>query len=686
MAGKAVIGLYDTVQLMPSSVKTLKSLQDSFVSSDSTKPIVVTLAATHAGRLSRNYTFYMPEKMKRGVESWTDNYQKPVLLHHKSGGGLFSDPADPVGRVLSARYIDTSNTIQRDAVNDKLVRTLCDAKGSFLSQIEAVRKLADSAMLQESDFPGLGFIELTAKVSDPDAVQKILDGRYLTVSIGATTDHAVCSICGRDLVEEGFCDHRPGKEYPIINVEEDEDIDEDKVEKRLCYIIAGNLQYEEVSFVNSPADTLARVISINRGGVTQDTIMAEDSTNSLAVNASFQIADDASIGGLSMKVNDQDKPSGDQEPEDQTAVEDDKDTNIDGTVHDDKADTDVEPDKSDLEDSKEDDKDKDDQDEEDIELDDSDEHYDAMMQLAEDLALVDDIEDKKMSPKTRKNLPKSAFCKPKERKYPVTDCGHAKSAMAYAKKYNEPSYVISCIRRKAKALGCPFDSDKKKKDDGTELEAWEFEIDQILDDLAEREAQATQQDDTQPVEPETPEKSETDAGETQDKVACEQCAKYKEQLAALRQELHDVYAELQEAYAEKQENITRAKDALIAAQKKYLVLTGKQEEFNEEALAGMTLCELADDTNSKAKLVDVAKIVDKLNDGMDSTPTESVEDPTLSDEAQEDPTTEQSNDFLTQVRDAFVRKLEEHDERKAWDYIRLLKENNLIPDDFDPRK
>ncbi|MHA1832160.1 MAG: hypothetical protein ACTSWR_11560, partial [Candidatus Helarchaeota archaeon] len=45
-------------------------------------------------------------------------------------------------------------------------------------------------------------------------------------------------------------------------------------------------------------------------------------------------------------------------------------------------------------------------------------------------------------------------------KYPVPDCEHARVAMAYAKKNKEPAYVIACIKRKAKALGCPFKDSK----------------------------------------------------------------------------------------------------------------------------------------------------------------------------------------------------------------------------------
>jgi hypothetical protein len=71
-----------------------------------------------------------------------------------------------------------------------------------------------------------------------------MDGRYLTVSIGATTDAAICSICGQNLVEEGWCGHDKGEKY----------------DGQECYWIVGNLWFDECSWVNVPADSNAQVI------------------------------------------------------------------------------------------------------------------------------------------------------------------------------------------------------------------------------------------------------------------------------------------------------------------------------------------------------------------------------------------------------------------------------------------
>ena len=88
------------------------------------------------------------------------------------------------------------------------------------------------------------FIKLTLHITDPDAAQKVLDGRYSTVSIGAETNSATCSICGQDIVQSGFCGHWRGNTY----------------DGEVCRWILGDLWFQEVSFVNVPADQHAMVL------------------------------------------------------------------------------------------------------------------------------------------------------------------------------------------------------------------------------------------------------------------------------------------------------------------------------------------------------------------------------------------------------------------------------------------
>lgn len=159
------------------------------------------IEAIHAGP-TKNNTFYQKEKLKgdsmieSGVYSWTHPYDKPMLTHHNQGSG------EPIGRVVEARYAQ---------------QTSSDREG----------------------------IIVVAKITDPEAIEKVLDGRYQTVSIGGETDGATCSICGQELTE-GMCDHIRGEEY----------------EGRKCYWILNNIWFKELSFVNVPADTDAKVVDV----------------------------------------------------------------------------------------------------------------------------------------------------------------------------------------------------------------------------------------------------------------------------------------------------------------------------------------------------------------------------------------------------------------------------------------
>jgi hypothetical protein len=152
--------------------------------------------------------------MRKGIKSWTNPYKKPVLTNH-------NEDADPIGRVIKAKYTKTSRAVESE-------------------KYEPILKPSD----------GYGYVDLTLKITDQEAIQKILDGRYETVSVRMSTDHAFCSVCNSDWADGGPCDHTPGKKY----------------EGKLAFITTGDLSYREVSFVNIPADEFAKV----EGSVIED--------------------------------------------------------------------------------------------------------------------------------------------------------------------------------------------------------------------------------------------------------------------------------------------------------------------------------------------------------------------------------------------------------------------------------
>lgn len=174
--------------------ENIQKLEES-AKEKSKRKLIVQMEAIHVGR-TRNYTFYTEEGLKSGLSSWTQPYSKPVLTHHNDWNG------EPIGRILKAEFSD---------------KTLSGKSGLIF----------------------------TCEITDPDAIEKVLDGRYQTVSIGATTDKVTCNICGTDRTEE-WCDHFPGEIY----------------EDQKCHFIIGTTYGREVSYVNTPSDEYAGNISV----------------------------------------------------------------------------------------------------------------------------------------------------------------------------------------------------------------------------------------------------------------------------------------------------------------------------------------------------------------------------------------------------------------------------------------
>ena len=158
--------------------------------------LLVTVEALH-NEPSKNWYYFSEQELRSSVKTWTKDYNKPVLINHNTFG-------ECVGRIVEAKF--SKSTIK----------------------------------------PDLYTHILTLDIIDPEAQQKVKDGRYKTVSMGCTTKAITCSICGVDILQEGWCGHTRGRKY------------KDKV----CMWNIKGPEYDEISFVNRPADTIAQVIDI----------------------------------------------------------------------------------------------------------------------------------------------------------------------------------------------------------------------------------------------------------------------------------------------------------------------------------------------------------------------------------------------------------------------------------------
>lgn len=190
--------IYDRIQFsLPDGEGTkdkiageVKTIQDR----NGSPALEVTLDATHGGYVNKNYAFYKSDGQQKSFKSFFTPFPKPVLTEHDDG-------KDPIGRVSDAEYIPIVDT-------------------------ETGRPKSK--------------IRLKTLVLDPQAIQKVLDGRYMTVSIsGRPKTSPICSICeekaGMFGCKEG---HLRGQTY----------------DGKVCHLIFDEIEYSEVSFVNKPAD------------------------------------------------------------------------------------------------------------------------------------------------------------------------------------------------------------------------------------------------------------------------------------------------------------------------------------------------------------------------------------------------------------------------------------------------
>ena len=202
------------------------NLLEDFYGSNNSPAFRVAIRATHAGYLLNNRV-YPGKGVRAGAPSWvskdnggTAGYDKPFLKHHDS-------KSEPIGRIDTQRFVQLWDD---DKFDD------------------------DWKHPDHGTSMGSGYILIGGTISDKDAQQKILDGRYKTVSTGQTSNKAQCSICGYDWLsdsedEDEVCNHRPGSVYDLDGI------------KYRAYLVTGKMKYLECSFVNHPAYELAGILS-----------------------------------------------------------------------------------------------------------------------------------------------------------------------------------------------------------------------------------------------------------------------------------------------------------------------------------------------------------------------------------------------------------------------------------------
>lgn len=354
------------------------------------RSLLTKLAASHWGYVNKNGFYYDPTTVDGSIPTWTTPFQKPVLTYHPSGS---EDKAiDPIGRIVGAKYI---NGVAKPFVEDDLI---------------------------PNNIPD-GYIELLTRISDPEAIPKVIDRRYDTVSISAVASNVVCSICGESVGrKDSKCKHTRFTRYA-------EDGTRSKNTGKLCHYKAGPLLGRHVAFVISPSDVYAGVKEAEWEGEIHD---SESVLSPMALMELFIYSEDDK---LLMSLNDSDSTN----LFDKLSNDRDKAMIFDMFV----LDTDTTNRKEGGDVTK-------------LTTDDIQVMTDAEI----DAKLVEDAEclseDAKLSTAARKKLPDSAFCGP-GRSFPANDAAHVRAGLRLLNKAkasgSTKSKILACLRSRATKYG-----------------------------------------------------------------------------------------------------------------------------------------------------------------------------------------------------------------------------------------
>lgn len=258
--------------------------------SDSLAPALrVRLRAITANKVTRNRTFYPLEELEgdgvsKGYITVLKPYPIPIMLDHRTTGNALTsaDMPVPVGRAVDARVV---------------------RKGRGRRE---------------------GYLEVDAVIYDRRVIEMVLDGRFMTVSIGQIPERVECSVCGTQV--EGYAcpnGHERGGTY------------EWQGELRSCYHIMRGLELIEISFVNVPSDSDAVVLSkaLDSGTLTMGGLeMADiDSLKDVVVHESVGEQSDDRFDVVDESVEDV-EPRSEGEGEDQEEVSPEELYLIDGEL------------------------------------------------------------------------------------------------------------------------------------------------------------------------------------------------------------------------------------------------------------------------------------------------------------------------------------------------------------------
>lgn len=224
--------------------------------------------ATSSGVLINGRT-YPGTRMKNSVHHFTKDHGKPVLDRHPDHRNRADSPKR-VGRVVAAEYVQT--------FTDKAWRD-------------------DFKHPRPNGHPGSGHILMDTMIAGQENVERVLDKRDLTLSVGFTPMAYYCSVCGVDWIQNGGpCGHEPMKVYEIDDAR--------KQGRFLCFGITGDLIYDHIANVNFPADPTAQFLSTTFQDAAGDmaTLLSQPAEAYHGQLAAFALVDEADNRALELQL------------------------------------------------------------------------------------------------------------------------------------------------------------------------------------------------------------------------------------------------------------------------------------------------------------------------------------------------------------------------------------------------
>lgn len=168
--------------------------------------LITLTKVTHGFRLTENGMIYLPSELKAALPTISDPYPIPIKPKHKdtftdkSGRTVETKDLTPIGRGYVGKWINNkniSNTVL-SSYKDR-IENLTVEDSDTLSVINSIVKNPKKI---DRNFEGAGWVLVKGLVTDTESVEKILDKRFLTVSVEMKFEDLFDSITGKSFISD----------------------------------------------------------------------------------------------------------------------------------------------------------------------------------------------------------------------------------------------------------------------------------------------------------------------------------------------------------------------------------------------------------------------------------------------------------------------------------------------------